>query len=65
MNFQTTDGKAYMNNDSLVQQALLLCRHDKVMCVVPVIHNVLQIDSCNKRFAVRRCDVFFKSTNTV
>lgn len=38
----------YINDDSLVQQALFLGSHDKVMCVVLVINNVLQIDTCKQ-----------------
>lgn len=38
---------AYIEDDSLVQQALFLGSHDKVVCVVPVVHNVLQVDACN------------------
>lgn len=38
---------AYIEDDSLVQQALFLGSHDKVVCVVPVVHNVLQVDPCN------------------
>ncbi len=44
----TNTCSAYINDDSLVQQALFLGSHDKVMRVVPVVHNVLQIDTCNK-----------------
>lgn len=32
---------SYINDNSFVQQALLLSSHDKVMCVVLVVHNVL------------------------
>lgn len=38
---------AYVEHDSFVQQALFLGGHDKVVCVVPVVHNVLQVDACN------------------
>lgn len=38
---------AYVEDDSLVQQALFLSSHDKVVCVVPVVHNVLQVDACS------------------
>lgn len=38
---------AYVEDDSLVQQALFLRSHDKVVRVVPVVHNVLQVDACN------------------
>lgn len=38
---------AYIEDDSFVQQALFLGSHDKVVCVVPVVHNVLQVDPCN------------------
>lgn len=41
-----------MEDDSLVQQALFLCSHDKVVCVVPVVHNVLQVDACNDNAGV-------------
>lgn len=39
---------AHVDDDSLVQQALFLGSHDKVMCVVLVVHNVLQINTCDK-----------------
>lgn len=39
---------AYVEDDSLVQQALFLSSHDKVVRVVPVVHNVLQVDACNE-----------------
>lgn len=44
---------AYINDNSLVQQALFLGSHYKVMRVVPVVHNVLQIDTCNKWYGLR------------
>lgn len=42
----TSTHSAYINDDSLVQQALFLGSHDKVVCVVLVVHNVLQINAC-------------------
>lgn len=38
----------YIDDNTLVKQTLFLGSHDKVMCVVPVVHNVLQIDTCKK-----------------
>lgn len=38
---------AYINDDSFIQQALFLGGHDKVMRVVPVVHNVFQVNTCN------------------
>lgn len=38
---------AYVEDDSLVQQTLFLSSHDKVVRVVPVVNNVLQVDACN------------------
>lgn len=37
-----------MNDDTLVQQALLLRCHDEVVRVVFVVNNVLQINTCAK-----------------
>lgn len=34
----------YINDDTFVQQALLLGCHDKVVGTVPVVNNVLEID---------------------
>ena len=36
----------HMNNDSFIQQALLLRSHDKVVSVVLVVYNVLEINAC-------------------
>lgn len=38
----------YMDDNTLVKQTLFLGSHDKVMRVVPVVHDVLQIDTCDK-----------------
>lgn len=35
----------YMNDDSFVQKTLLFSRHDEVVCVVFVVHNVLQVNA--------------------
>lgn len=35
----------YLQDDTFVQQTLLLGRHHKVMCVVFIIHYVLQVDT--------------------
>lgn len=43
----TSTRSAYIDDDSLVQQALFLGSHDKVVCFVLVVHNVLQINACN------------------
>lgn len=40
---------AYINDDTFIQQALFLGSHDKVMSVVSVVHNVLQINTCGER----------------
>lgn len=36
----------HMNDDSLVQKALLFRGHDEVVSVVLVVHDVLQVDAC-------------------
>lgn len=46
---ETKSYAAYINDDSFVQQALFLGSHDKVMRVVPVVHNVLQVNTCAER----------------
>lgn len=38
----------HMNDDALVEQTLLLSCHDKVVCVVFVVDDVLQIDPCER-----------------
>lgn len=38
----------HINDNSFIQQALFLCSHDKVVRVVLVVHNVLQVDACDK-----------------
>lgn len=43
---ETKNSPAYINDDAFIQQALFLGSHDKVMSVVPVVHNVLQINTC-------------------
>jgi len=40
--------ETHMNDDPLVQQALLLSRHDKVVCVVFVVNDVLKINPCER-----------------
>lgn len=40
------EGTTYIYYDSLVQEALLLCGHHKVVSVVLIVHYVLQIDTC-------------------
>lgn len=39
----------YINDDSFVQQALLLGCHDKVVCTVLVVDNVLEINPCKEK----------------
>lgn len=38
----------HIDDHTLVQQAMFLCSHDKVVCVVLVIDNVFQINACTK-----------------
>lgn len=35
----------YMNDDSFIQKTLFFSRHDEVVCVVFVVHNVLQVNA--------------------
>lgn len=38
----------HIDDHTLIQQALFLCSHDKVVRVVPVIDDVFQINPCTK-----------------
>lgn len=46
---ETKNSPAYIDDDAFIQQALFLGSHDKVVSVVPVVHNVLQINTCAER----------------
>lgn len=42
-----------MQYHPFVQQALLFGRHNKIVCVIFVVDNVLQINTCNQKTKVR------------
>lgn len=48
----------HVYNDPFVQQTLLLCRHDKVVCVVFVVNYVLQVNSWKHE------QIYLKSTQS-
>lgn len=46
----------HVNNNAFIQQTLLLRSHDKVVCVVLVVHNILQVNPCLKK---ERKEIYF------
>lgn len=46
---ETKNSPAYIDDDAFIQQALFLGSHDEVMSVVPVVHNVLQVNTCAEK----------------
>lgn len=67
--WHTWNQQTHMNDDTLVQQALLLRCHDEVVRFVFVVNNVLQINACTKDklmiWSVRKSHSLRKMKDTV